>query len=261
MEKLSILIIDDEQNLRETLAVILRDEGHQVVSASNPDDALEHLRQQAFDLTFLDIRMPEKSGLDLLPEIRALRPRMPILILTAYASLDSAIEAMRRGANDYLFKPVNPTEILHRVNEIVRKQSNSSQEIVQEIKTLLTQLEDNNVAPASATPKEESQNDQRYLHCGKLTVDLFTRQIYRDGELVNVTPTSFDYLLVLMRHVAETVSYVQLVKEAQGYELLKIEANDLARGRIHELRKALEDDSRQPTMIITVRGVGYRLVC
>lgn len=74
-ESSTILIVDDEQNLRETLAVILRDEGYQVYSAAAPSEALTYLRQRAFDIMFLDIRMPEKSGLDLLPEIRQLHPR------------------------------------------------------------------------------------------------------------------------------------------------------------------------------------------
>ncbi|MBP6471407.1 MAG: response regulator transcription factor [Chloroflexi bacterium] len=261
-ESSTILIVDDEQNLRETLAVILRDEGYQVYSAAAPSEALTYLRQRAFDIMFLDIRMPEKSGLDLLPEIRQLHPRMPILILTAYASLDSAIEAMRKGANDYLFKPINPIDILHRVNIFLSKRPNSSQDIVQEMKSLLAQLEGSNDSLAVSTGGKEAQAaNQRFLHCGKITVDLIARQIFSDGQIVNVTPTSFDYMLALMRHAPETIGYVALVEEAQGYDLTQIEANDLARGRIHELRKALEEDPRRPSIIITIRGVGYRLVC
>lgn len=263
-EQPTILIVDDEQNLRETLAVILRDEGYLVFSAATPAEALNYLRQRSFNVMFLDIRMPEKSGLDLLPEIRQLHPRMPILILTAYASLDSAIEAMRKGANDYLFKPINPIDILHRVDALIRTRMNNSQDIVQEMKSLLAQLEGSNkgTSVVSSSSKLETEADnQRFLHCGKITLDLIARQIFFDGQVINVTPTSFDYLLALVRHPSETISYVELVREAQGYELTQIEANDLARGRIHELRKALEQDSRNPTTIITVRGVGYRLVC
>ncbi len=261
-EPTNILIVDDEQNLRETLAIILRDEGYQVYSAANPNEALAYLRQRSFDIMFLDIRMPERSGLDLLPEIRQIHPRMPILILTAFASLDSAIEAMRKGANDYLFKPINPIDILNRVNAMLRKRASTSQDIVQEMKTLLAQLEGSSDQIVTPPANQESQeNTQRFLHCGKLTLDLAARQIFFDGEILTVTPTSFDYLLVLMRHPSETMTYVDLVREAQGYELSQIEANDLARGRIHELRKALKEDSRHPTKIITVRGIGYRLVC
>lgn len=259
-EPAHILIVDDEQNLRETLAIILRDEGFQVYSAANPSEALAYLRQRSFDVMFLDIRMPEKSGLDLLPEIRQIHPRMPILILTAYASLDSAIEAMRKGANDYLFKPINPIDILHRVEAILSKRPSTSQDIVQEMKTLLARLEGSS-DHSTATAVEPNGHDQRFLHCGQITLDLVARQIFYEGESVNVTPTSFDYLLALMRHPSETISYVDLVREAQGYDLSQFEANDLARGRIHELRKALKEDSRHPTKIITVRGIGYRLVC
>jgi len=260
-ESASILIVDDEQNLRETLAVILRDEGYHVYSAANPSEALAYLRQRSFDIMFLDIRMPEKSGLDLLPEIRQIHPRMPILILTAFASLDSAIEAMRKGANDYLFKPINPIDILNRVSIMLQKRANTSQNIVQEMKTLLAQLEDSGQTIPAADESETQENNPRFLRCGNIILDLIARQISYDGESISVTPTSFDYLLTLVRHPSETIAYADLVREAQGYDLSPIEANDLARGRIHELRKALKEDPRNPSKIITVRGIGYRLVC
>jgi two-component system, OmpR family, response regulator RpaB len=262
LEPAKILIVDDEQNLRDTLAVILRDEGYQVYAAANASEALAFLRLRTFDIMFLDIRMPEKSGLELLPEIRQLHPRIPIFILTAFSSLDSAIEAMRRGANDYLLKPIDPGDILNRVEAVLNKRVNTSQDIVQEMKTLLAQLEGSNDLLLSTQGEPGTQeNAQRFLHCGKITLDLIARQIFYDGKGINVTPTSFDYLLVLMRHPSETINYVDLVREAQGYDLSKIEANDLARGRIHELRKALKENSRHPEIIITVRGTGYRLVC
>lgn len=261
-ETATILIVDDEQNLRETLAIILRDEGYTVYAAANPDQALDYLRQQSFDLLFLDIRMPEKSGLDLLPVIRQLHPRMPILMLTAYASLESAIEAMRKGANDYLLKPINPANILQRVETLLRKRANTSQDIVNEMKSLLAQLEGSSDAEANEGDDDTSPTKtQRFLHCGKLTLDLVARQAFSGDEPVTITPTSLDYLIVLARHRNQTLDYVTLVREAQGYELSLLEANDLARGRIHELRRALEEDTRHPTKIITVRGVGYRLVC
>jgi two-component system response regulator MtrA len=100
----------------------------------------------------------------------------------------------------------------------------------------------------------------RYLHKGAIRLDLHTRQVTVNGNDVTLTPTAFDYLVTLVRHSPETVSYKKLVKESQGYEPTLIEAKEIARWRIHELRKAIEDDSRKPQFIITVRGVGYRLV-
>src|SRR5512143_3324234 len=118
----TILIVDDEPNLRRILAVILQRAGYQVSTAGTGHEAMEQLQANSFDLTFLDLKMPDVNGLDLLPKIRKLHPDMPVLILTAHATLDSAIEAVRGGARDYLLKPIDPPQILLRVSEILSEQ-------------------------------------------------------------------------------------------------------------------------------------------
>lgn len=259
----SILIVDDEKNLRDTLAIILEDEGYHVTSAANAAEALARLQKHTFDMAFLDIRMPGVSGLELLPQIRQLYPRLPVIILTAHASLESAIEAMRKGANDYLFKPVNPAEIITHVQKILAEQSRDTVSIVQEMRNLLQELE-GHPEPAAGAATDLANSDEpeteRYLSNGPVTVDLLSRQVFRDEKRVDITPTSFDYLVVLIRHSPEVVSYPDLVKFAQNYELSGYEANELARGRIHELRRAIELNPKKPQHIITVRGVGYRFV-
>ena len=94
----TILIIDDEPNLRRSLALILQRAGHTVTTAADAQEALQNMQAGAFDLAFLDLKLPDRSGISLLPELRQLQPDMPILILTANATLETAIAAVRQGA-------------------------------------------------------------------------------------------------------------------------------------------------------------------
>lgn len=117
----SILIIDDEAFLRTTLAVILQRAGYSVSTASGGEEALHILLDHKFDLVFLDLKMPGMDGMELLPEIRLLDPKLPVLILTANASLESAIQTMRLGAIGYLMKPIDPEQIVNRVEEVIKE--------------------------------------------------------------------------------------------------------------------------------------------
>jgi DNA-binding NtrC family response regulator len=123
----SILVIDDEENLRRTLALILKREGYQVTTAANVQEARKVLLENQFDLAFLDLKLPDASGLTLLPEMRDQHPNMPVLVLTAHDKLESATEAVNKGARDYLLKPADPGLIIQRVKEVLaeRNQPNS----------------------------------------------------------------------------------------------------------------------------------------
>ncbi len=261
----SILIVDDEPNLRATLAMILQREGYVVTTAASANEAHQLLQAGAFDLVFLDIKMPDKSGLTLLTEIRDLYSNMPIVLLTAYASLESAIDAVRKGADDYLLKPIDPPQILERVRLVLAKQKQPirRKKIVDEMRGLLAELtkiegvEDSEQTFLQDAP---SIDPSRFLQRGSVKLDLHTRQVTVNSKAISLTPTAFDYLVTLIRHSPETVPYKTLVKESQGYDPSLIEAKEVARWRVHELRKVIEADSRKPQYIITVRGVGYRLV-
>jgi DNA-binding response OmpR family regulator len=118
-DKASILVVDDEENLRRTLALILQREGYVVMTAASVMEARGCLEVGAFDLVFLDVKLPDASGLSLLPEIRDHYPNLPVLILTAHDKLGVALEAVRNGARDYLLKPVDPPILLARVKEVL----------------------------------------------------------------------------------------------------------------------------------------------
>ena len=116
----SILIVDDEDPLRLSLSLILQKENYHVTTAASAEDALWYLQVQEYDLMFLDLSLPGMSGIDLLVKVHKRFPRMPVLILTAHAALETAIQAIRLGARDYLIKPVEPVLILARVKEVLR---------------------------------------------------------------------------------------------------------------------------------------------
>lgn len=261
--KYAILIVDDEPNLRTTLSLILQRDGYIVTTAGDADEAHHKLKENQFDLVFLDIKMPKKSGLTLLTEIKQLFPELPVLLLTAFASLDSAIEAVRRGAADYLLKPIDPSQILSRVRQVLSEQQpNRRRAIMNEMQRLLgelNQIDGFQIDTDSNTDAQEVDSD-RYLRRGPFILDLHTRVASIQGEEISLTPTGFDYLTVLLRFSPNTLGYQKLVMEAQGYETTPIEAKEVTRWRIHELRKAIEADSRNPRYLITVRGEGYRLV-
>jgi DNA-binding NtrC family response regulator len=119
----SILIIDDEAFLRRSLTLILQSKGYLVNSAASAQAGLQMLQAGSYDLVFLDIRLPDRSGMVVLPAIRQLYPDLPVLILTAHATMETAIEAVRQGARDYLLKPIDPEQILVRIREVLEEQS------------------------------------------------------------------------------------------------------------------------------------------
>jgi DNA-binding response OmpR family regulator len=265
MSSASILIIDDEPNLRRSLALILQRAGYSVNTAENAREVKHYLAAGAYDMVFLDLKMPEVNGMELLPEIRQIYPEMPVLILTAHATLESAIEAVRKGARDYLLKPVDPEEILERVKQILAEQEQPKRrrEIVGEIQSLLAQLnpvESTETSGGDSNPAAQAQDPARVLRRGPFTLDLHARFATKGDQIITLSPTAFDYLVTLVRHSPNPVSYETLVVESQGYKTTPVEAREMARWRIHELRKAFEADTRNPTYIITVRDVGYRLI-
>ncbi len=140
----SILIVDDENNLRSTLTLILQRAGFSICSAANGQEALTYLKNRRFDLVFLDLKMPGMDGLQLLPEIHLLAPGLPVLILTANGSVDTAVEASRIGAYGYLLKPAEPEQIITRVNEIFyeQRQNTRRQQIMEEIRGIVAELDE-----------------------------------------------------------------------------------------------------------------------
>jgi NtrC-family two-component system response regulator AlgB len=123
MAGLAVLVVDDEKNIRTTLGVCLEGLGCRVTAAASPSAAREWASRQPFDLAFVDLRLAEESGLDLIPALLATCPDLDIVVITAYATVDTAVEAMKRGARDYLPKPFTPAQIRHLVGQVEERRS------------------------------------------------------------------------------------------------------------------------------------------
>ena len=115
---LNILVVDDEANIRRTLSICLETEGHRVISVGSPRDALLEAARRPFELAFVDLRLGTEDGLELIPALLAAVPWLKIIVITAYASIDTAVEAMRRGASDYIPKPFTPAQIKLAVQRV-----------------------------------------------------------------------------------------------------------------------------------------------
>jgi DNA-binding response OmpR family regulator len=257
-----ILIIDDEASLRQTLARILQRVGFEVTTTASGQEGITLLSQHAFDLVYLDLRMPEMNGLDVLQQIHAKHPDLPVILFTAQPDLHSAVEALRRGATDYLLKPLKPQVVIDRTQAILAnmQKERRKREIQRQIDALQVEL---NALENESTAQPSSQAvspDDRFLKRGVLTMDMHTRRVTIQEQMVNLSPTSFDYLLVLARHSPNTVDYQTLVSEAQGYETDAREAQELTKWHVHNIRQAVETNANAPIRIVTIRGAGYRLV-
>jgi two-component system, NtrC family, response regulator AlgB len=145
--KLRVLVIDDEKNIRTTLGFCLEQAGCRVTAVASPEGALEALSQQAYDLAFLDVRLGQSSGLDLIAKLIADCPNLMVVVVTAYATIDSAVDAIKRGAFDYLAKPFTPAQIRHIVDQGIKQR---------ELRTQLTDLEGR---LREAAPETDLQSD------------------------------------------------------------------------------------------------------
>ncbi len=260
----NILIIDDEASLRHTLARILQRANFSVTTAASANEGLAYLSQQPFNLVYLDIRMPDMSGMDALKIMHAKFPDVPVVLFTAQPDINSAVEALRHGAVDYLMKPLQPQDVIERTQAILADQEKErrKREVQMQIEALQTELkilesrQEIKVEPALSA----ANSNERFLSHGKLSLDLHTRRLVIEGRTANLPPTTFDYLIVLVRHAPNVVDYQTLVTEAQGYQVESREAQELVKWHIHHIRQAIEPDVRNPSYLINVRGTGYRLL-
>jgi two-component system response regulator MtrA len=205
--------------------------------------------------------------LEALKLIHAKFAQLPVVLFTAQPDLNTAVEALRNGASDYLLKPLKPEEIIKRTNSILMnsKIEQRKKEIQAQIQTLQIELRSLEAEVETNNPEQNNTTkildaNERYLKRGKLTLDLHARQVTIDDRVANLPPTPFDYLVVLARHSPNVVDYQTLVIEAQGYEVDARESKELTKWHIHHIREALETDKTNPTFIINVRNNGYRLL-
>ena len=179
MQPISVLVIDDERNIRTTLSMYLESMGCHVVSASTGKQAIAALGQKSFDLSFLDMRLGTSSGLDLLPELLAESPNLSIVILTAYATVDTAVEAVKKGAVDYLSKPFTPEQIQHVITRCLERRETQRQLALlgQELKEAVPEIDLD-----TKSPKMRAVLDTIYLAAtSDAPVSIAWRKRYREN--------------------------------------------------------------------------------
>jgi DNA-binding response OmpR family regulator len=257
---LRILVIDDDPDARQLLEYMLNQPGHDVRLAVDAEQALASLGADPVDVVITDICLPQLSGLDVLRQVREKGLDCEVIVLTAFPAVDSAIQALREGATDYLIKPLTREVLL---SAIARVQSRLTQS--RERRKALVMLEAGlkhftSQAPGDASlpplPQPAVKTGERY-EVGPLKVDLDRFVVEVNSQRVNVTNSEFEILRHLCRYLGQVVTAQELVETLRGYQTGPGEASEIIRPHISNLRRKLLEASPQADVIETVRGVGY----
>jgi two-component system alkaline phosphatase synthesis response regulator PhoP len=222
-----ILLVEDQQALRMTLTDRLRSEGYEVESAPDGASGLQKATQQPFDLVVLDVMLPRKSGIDVCRAIRAAGMAVPVLMLTARNQTLDKVLGLKTGADDYLSKPFDTLELLARIEALIRR--------------------------SRINPPETTS-----VHTvGELCIDLRGTAVTRRGEPVQLSAREFQLLRYLVSHRGKTLSRAEILKEVWGYNVRAFTRTvDV---HVASLRQKLEPEPKQPSLILTVSGLGYKL--
>jgi DNA-binding response OmpR family regulator len=218
-----ILLIEDEPSLRDGIADLLEGDGHVVTAAADGVTGLESGLRGLFELVVLDLMLPRLDGMEVCRRLRAARPGIPILMLTARGSEDDKVRGLIEGADDYVTKPFSPRELLARIRAIGRR-----------------------------VPPSESLDE---VQLEDAVIDLARMAVIRGDKCVSLTPREVGIVRWLYRHRGRVVSRAELLEQvfAQRGDL-QTRAVDVA---IAVLRKKLEVDPAAPTVIVSVKGAGY----
>ena len=221
----TVLVVDDAKSLREFVRRNLDVRGYRVVTAVNGADALAQFQAHEIDLVILDLIMPQMDGLEVIRRLR-MTSNVPIIVLSALGEENTKIQALNRGADDYLTKPFGVGELLARVQAVLRRAQH-------------------------APLKQESPVIVR----GSIVLDRERHEVTIDGQPVDLTPTEFSLLEYLMRNAGKVLPHRAILQNVWGPEYGQ-EAEYL-RVYIGRLRQKIEPDPNNPKYLHTERGVGY----
>ncbi len=273
-EMARILVVDDEGAIRYSITKTLQRVGYQVESAASGEEALDLLEKQEFDVVLTDIRMPGISGVDLLARIKEKTGDTSVILMTGYASLNSAVESLRLGAHDYLVKPSSSRDIrdsvargLERARNMRRRRNllkmiqNTVDELAEEepAGTPRTPTANVNLADDEMEVPQPVKGQVAVMELGPLTLYPGRYQITLDDEAIDLTPTEFDLLLYLAAHRGRIVPCSELVREVRGYAIDEAEAREVIRPHVSNLRRKIKASTRNLDLLVNVRGIGYRL--
>jgi DNA-binding response OmpR family regulator len=255
-----ILVVDDEQFIRFLLAEQLAQEGYEVSTAASGEEAVAMLQKATFDLMLLDLKMPGMDGIEVMRAARDIAPETVVIMLTAHATLDSAIEALRYGGHDYLLKPSSAEDILSSVEQGLakRRRWRRQENLIQEMGNLARELAGGEgELPDGQRPGEEQS---RYLRVGDLLLDRASLSVHSAGESIHLTPSEYSLLLCLMENAGKTVGFGELAEAIHGAECEERAARDAISTHLWRLRRKLESVPDARNQIVNVRGQGYALL-
>jgi two-component system, OmpR family, alkaline phosphatase synthesis response regulator PhoP len=222
----SILLVEDEEALRMTLSDRLQSEGYAVDCAGDGAEGLRKAFGAGYDLILLDVMLPRKNGFDVCRDIRQAGLITPIMMLTARSQTVDKVVGLKLGADDYLTKPFEMIELLARVEALLRR-----------------------------APNRPAVHPGIY-EIGSLRIDVRGTEVTRDGKVVNLSAREFQLLRYFVEHRGATLSRDEILKEVWGYS-----AETFTRTvdvHVASLRQKLENDPKQPELILTVQGLGYK---
>lgn len=257
-----ILIVDDERTTRLSLSEIFSLRGAVAATAADGQEALDLIARQTFDLIVLDIKMPGVSGLQVLETVQQVAPATIVILLTAHATVDSAIRALRQGAFDYLLKPAQPRTIIEVVERGLAKRQEylRRQSLVGLMEQTVEAFRQGAAPIMPSSPTNPSTTSEAIVaQAGDLVVDLQRREARLGEQLLELTPTEFETLVYLVQHTERVVSCRDLVKAVHGYDTTEHAARPIMRVHIHRLRQKIEIDATAPMRLLTIRSAGYML--
>jgi two-component system KDP operon response regulator KdpE len=222
----NVLVVDDEPALRKVLRTSLAASGFVIEEARSGEEAVDIVLQRPFDLVLLDINMPGIGGVEACREIRALAPKIGILMVTVRDAENDMVRALEAGADDYITKPVRFRELVARMRAVLRR------------------LE------------ADSATQPAVIRVAALEMDVEGHCLRKDGDVIHLTPTEFELLALLMRNQGVPVTHAKLLRTIWGPEYgTELE---YLRSYVRNLRKKIEDDATRPKYILTEPWVGYR---
>ena len=223
-----LLIVDDDEEIRELLVFDIQSSGYTVDSAKDGEEGLKKAVENNYDLILLDVMMPKMNGYDVCKNIRLVKPKVPVLMLTAKGTIHDKTEGFEVGADDYLVKPFDVQEVLLRIRALLRRND-----------------------------EPDSENSKEVLRVGDLEILPDSLAAVIVDKKVKLTPTEFEILYCLLQHLNKAVTLATLLDEVWGYN----SDEDVRMVRVHVggLRQKIETDTRKPKYLHTVTNVGYKL--
>jgi len=222
-ENITILIVDDELQIRRLLEITLSADGYKVLHSANGKEGLIDAATHHPSLIILDLGLPDIDGQEILKKLREWYSK-PVIILSVRNTEDEIIKALDNGANDYLTKPFRSRELLARIRAAIRF--------------------------------SEHNEDETIFKFGSLTIDIVNHIAKKNDEILKLTTTEFSLLCLLAKNEGRVLTHQYILKEIWGYGYL--EQTQYLRVFIAQLRKKIEDNPSKPTLLITESGIGYR---